>query len=41
MSLALNEAKKAYEIDEVPVGSIIVKNNEVISASFNQVKYHN
>lgn len=41
MSLALNEAKKAYEIDEVPVGSIIVKNNKVISASFNQVISHN
>ena len=37
MSLALNEAKKAYDICEVPVGSIIVKNNEVIGASFNQV----
>ena len=37
MSLALDEATKAYYIDEVPVGSIIVKNNEVISASFNKV----
>lgn len=37
MTLALDEAKKAYDLDEVPVGSIIVKNDEVISASFNQV----
>jgi len=37
MSLALNEAKKAYALDEVPVGSIIVKDGEVISSSFNQV----
>ena len=37
MTLALNEARKAYDIDEVPVGSIIVKNDEVISASFNKV----
>jgi len=37
MSLALEQAKKAYDLDEVPVGSIIVKNGEVISASFNQV----
>tara|TARA_B110000305_G_scaffold82093_1_gene92418 strand:+ start:119 stop:574 length:456 start_codon:yes stop_codon:yes gene_type:complete len=37
MTLALDQAKKAYDLDEVPVGSIIVKNDEVISASFNQV----
>ena len=37
MTLALDEAKKAYDLDEVPVGSIIVKNDEVISTSFNQV----
>ena len=37
MTLALNEARKAQDIDEVPVGSIIVKNDEVISASFNKV----
>ena len=37
MELALEQAKKAYDLDEVPVGSIIVKNGEVISASFNQV----
>ena len=37
MSLAIREARKAYEMDEVPVGAIIVYNNEVIGASFNQV----
>ena len=37
MSLALDEAKKAYALDEVPVGAVIVKNGNVISASFNQV----
>ena len=37
MSLALEQAKKAYDLDEVPVGSIIVKDGEVISSSFNQV----
>jgi|TARA_B110000438_G_scaffold202711_1_gene194318 tRNA(adenine34) deaminase len=37
MSLALEQARKAYDLDEVPVGSIIVKNGEVISVSFNQV----
>ena len=37
MSLALDEARKAYDLDEVPVGAIIVQNDEVIGASFNQV----
>jgi len=37
MSLAFEEAKKAYNLNEVPVGAIIVKNSEVISSSYNQV----
>ena len=37
MNLAISEAKKAYALDEVPVGSIVVKNGEVIGASFNKV----
>ena len=37
MHLALDEAQKAFDLDEVPVGAIIVKNNTVVSASFNQV----
>ena len=37
MSLALVEAKKAYQSDEVPVGSVIVKNGSIIGAGFNQV----
>ena len=39
MRLALDEAKKAYEQDEVPVGAIIVRNNEVISSAFNTREY--
>lgn len=35
MSLALEEAKKAYEKKEVPIGAIIVKDNEVISRAHN------
>jgi len=35
MALALNEAKKAYEKNEVPVGAVIVKNGEVIAKSHN------
>ena len=29
MELALNEAKKAYEIEEIPVGAIIVKDRKI------------
>jgi tRNA(adenine34) deaminase len=37
MALALMEAKKAFALDEVPVGSVIVKNGDIIGAGFNQV----
>ncbi|MDR0985198.1 MAG: nucleoside deaminase [Endomicrobium sp.] len=33
---AFVEAKKALNINEVPVGAIIVKNNKIISKGFNQ-----
>lgn len=36
MNLAIAEAKKAELIDEVPIGCIIVKNNEVIASTFNK-----
>ena len=36
MKLALLEAQKSKEIDEVPVGAIIVLNGEVISKNHNQ-----
>jgi tRNA(adenine34) deaminase len=32
---ALKEAKKAYAIDEVPVGAVVVYNNEIISRAHN------
>lgn len=35
MSLALNEAQKAKELNEVPIGCIIVRNNKVIASTFN------
>jgi len=41
MKLALQEAQKALEADEVPVGAIIVRNNEIISAAHNQPIYTN
>lgn len=36
MKLALKEAKKAYNCNEVPVGAIIVKNNKIISKAYNK-----
>lgn len=35
MNLALSEAKKAFEKDEVPVGAVIVIDGKVISRGFN------
>ena len=35
MKLAIKEALKASEIDEVPIGAIIVRDNKVISKGFN------
>ena len=36
MKIALKEAKKAYKQNEVPIGCIIVKNNQIISKSYNK-----
>ena len=35
MNIAFDEALKAYNLDEIPVGAVIVKNDEVISYGFN------
>ena len=39
MGLAIKEAKKAYLLDEVPVGAILIDNlnNSIISSAHNQV----
>lgn len=36
MKLALEEAKKAYKLGEIPVGAIITKGNEIISTGYNK-----
>ena len=36
MEAALNEAKLAFEKDEVPVGAVIVENGKIIARSHNQ-----
>jgi tRNA(adenine34) deaminase len=38
MMLALKEAKRAYEEDEVPVGAIVVLNEKVIARGYNMVE---
>lgn len=35
MKLALKEAKKAFEIDEVPIGAVIVLNGKIIARAHN------
>ena len=35
MKIALNEAKKAYEEDEVPIGAIVVCKNRIIARAHN------
>lgn len=36
MKLALKEAEKSLEFDDVPVGALIVKNDKIISKAHNQ-----
>lgn len=36
MMLALEQAKRAYELGEVPVGAVIVQNGQVIAAGYNR-----
>ena len=36
MNYAFSEAKKAYNIDEVPIGAIIVLDNKIIGKGYNQ-----
>lgn len=37
MNLALEQARLAFEKDEVPVGAVIVRDQQVIAATYNQV----
>lgn len=41
MKQALQEAQKAFDADEVPVGAIIVMNNRIIARAHNQVELLN
>ena len=35
MKVALEEARKAYEKNEVPVGAVLVKDNKIIASAYN------
>lgn len=41
MRKALNNAKKAYDLDEVPIGAVIVKDNRIISSAYNRKEIDN
>ena len=41
MRLAISEAEKAFEKDEVPIGAILVINDKIICRSHNQVEMLN
>ncbi len=41
MKIALKEAKKAYNKDEIPVGAVIIKNGEVVAKAYNLKKKQN
>ena len=41
MKIAINEAQKAYNKMEVPVGAVIVKDGKVIAKAYNQKEYRN
>ncbi|MBD0367425.1 MAG: nucleoside deaminase, partial [Flavisolibacter sp.] len=38
MKQALQQAQKAFDEDEVPVGAVIVLNNKIIARGYNQVE---
>jgi tRNA(adenine34) deaminase len=38
MKMALKEAAYAYEEDEVPIGALVVCNNQIIGKGYNQVE---
>ena len=41
MKKALEQAQIAYSLNEVPIGSIIVKNNKIIASAYNKKEINN
>ena len=40
MKAAITQARKAYAIDEVPIGCVIVQNDKIIARGYNRRKNH-
>lgn len=40
MDVAFEEAKKAYDLGEVPIGAVIVKNDEIIAKAHNLKEFN-
>src|SRR5213595_2616111 len=38
MREALRQAQKAYEVDEVPIGAVVVRQGKIIARAYNQVE---
>jgi len=38
MQEAIRQAKKAFELDEVPIGAVVVHNKKIIARGYNQVE---
>mgnify|MGYP004551764729 FL=1 len=41
MKIAFKESEKAYKIDEIPVGAVVVKNGKIISKGYNMKEKYN
>ena len=41
MKKAIQNAKKAYKLDEVPIGAIIVKDKKIIASTYNKKELEN
>lgn len=41
MGKALEQAKRAYQKNDVPIGCVIVKDNTIISSAYNEKELHN
>ena len=41
MDIALSEAKKAFDKDEIPIGAVLVKNDELIAKNHNRTNQLN
>ena len=41
MKKAIINAKKAYKLDEVPIGAVIVKDNKIIASTYNRKELDN